>query len=126
MVDRLFSRTSQVLSSTAIHVPSSVSFVQKEFPLPSFTLLRSLQRDGANAIKAATTLLQEGALSSDVILISDEMYLQKSTQFHGGKYIGSNSDGELFSGIVVFMVVGPKRSVPVVVRAVPKTSVNGE
>lgn len=77
-------------------------------------------------MKVATTLLQEGAISSDVILMSDEMYLQKSTQFHSGKYIGSNSDGELFSGIVVFMIVGLKQSVPIVVRAVPETSINGE
>ena len=106
--------------------PQAYRLLQKEFPLPSFTLLQSLHRGGVNALKAAKTLLQEGTISSDVILMSDEMYLQKSTQYHGGKYIGSNSDGELFSGIVVFMVVGLKKSVPIVVRAVPETSINGE
>ena len=77
-------------------------------------------------MKIATTLLQEGTLSSDVILMCDEMCLQKSTHFHGENYIESNSDLEFFSGIVVFMIVGLKQSVPLVVRAVSETSINGE
>ena len=71
---------------------------------------------------AAKTLLEEGCISKDVILMSDEMYLQKSTQYHGGEYIGADGDGELFSGINVFMIVGLQKSVLIVVRASPETS----
>ena len=75
---------------------------------------------------AAKTLLAEGCISEDVILMSDEMYLQKSTKYHGGEYIGADNEGELFNGVNVFMIVGLKKSVPIVVRASPETSMTGE
>ena len=37
------------------------------------------------------------------------MYLQKGIQFHRGELVGANSDGELFDGIMVFMIVGLKK-----------------
>ena len=37
------------------------------------------------------------------------MYLQKGIQFHRGELVGANSDGELFDGIIVFMIVGLKK-----------------
>ena len=41
--------------------------------------------------------------------MADEMYLQKGIQFHRGELVGANSDGELFDGIMVFMIVGLKK-----------------
>ena len=58
--------------------------------------------------------------------MTDGMYLQKSTQYHGGEYVGADKDGNLFSGITVFMIVGLKQSVRVVVRASPETGITGE
>ena len=49
------------------------------------------------------------SLFSDVILMADEMYLQKGIQFLRGELVGANSDGELFDGIMVFMIVGLKK-----------------
>ena len=43
----------------------------------------------------------------------------KVTQYDGGNYIGADGHGNLFSGISVFMIVGIKKNVPVVVRAAP-------
>ena len=77
------------------------------------------------SVKVAKMLLDEGSISQDVVLMVDEMHLQKATQFHGGQYVGADNDGELFSGIVCFMVVGLKKSVPLIVRAVPETTVKG-
>ena len=37
------------------------------------------------------------------------MHLQKGIQFHRGELVGANSDGELFDGIMVFMIVGLKK-----------------
>ena len=60
------------------------------------------------------------------MVLFDEMYIQKSTQFHGGKHTGADEDGTFFKGVVVcFMVVGLKRSVPIVVKAVPETGGSG-
>ena len=51
------------------------------------------------------------------------MYIQKGTRFHGGKHTGADGDGNLLKSVVCFMVVGPKRSVPIVVKPVPETKV---
>ena len=54
------------------------------------------------------------------------MYLQKSSQFHGGDYIGEDEHGELYTGVVVFMITGLKRTVPTINKACPETSIEGE
>ena len=58
--------------------------------------------------------------------MADEMYLDKGTQFHGGQYIGADEDGALYKGVVVFMIVGLKKSIPIVVKATPEKSVHGD
>ena len=47
------------------------SLLLNEFPLPSISYLGQL---------AATLLREEGKISEDVVLMLDEMYLQKSTE----------------------------------------------
>ena len=59
------------------------------------------------------------------MVLFDEMYIQKGTRFHDGKHTGADEDCTFFKGVVCFMVVGLKRSVPIVVKAVPETSVSG-
>ena len=46
------------------------------------------------------------------MLLIDEMYLQKSCQFLGGKSYAKDEHGEFYNGIVVFMVVGLRKSIP--------------
>ena len=53
------------------------------------------------------------------------MYLQKTSQNHGGSYVGENEQGELYKGILVFMISEIKETVPTVIKAVPETTVNG-
>ena len=40
------------------------------------------------------------------------MYVQKGTQFAGGEYVCTDEDGNLYKGVVVFMIVGMKESIP--------------
>ena len=40
------------------------------------------------------------------------MYLQKCEEYFGGEQIGSSKNGELYKGIVCFMIVGFKESIP--------------
>ena len=97
-----------------------------EFPLPSFSYLKNLSKGGIEPIKGLKLLLQEGKLSSDSALLIDEIYLQKSVQYHGGgKLIGKDEKGDFYNVILVFMVVGLKQSVPYVIKACPKTSLLG-
>ena len=106
--------------------PQCYRLLQEKLPFPSFSLLSKLHKGGISSLAAAKILLEAGSVSSDVILMADEMYLQQSTQYHGGKFYGEDTDGSLFKGIVVLMIVGLKQSVPIVVQAVPETSVTGE
>ena len=98
----------------------------EKFPFPSFSSLKRIQKGDINSITAAKTLLDKGKLSKDVILILDEMYLQKGTQFHGGDYVGANENGELYKGIMLFMISGLKETVPSVVKVCPEVTVTGD
>ena len=40
-------------------------------------------------------------------------------------HIGEDDHGTPYKGIVVFMIVGLKKNVPYVVKAVPETKING-
>ena len=46
--------------------------------------------------------------------------------YQGGEYVGANHEGQLYKGIVVFMINGLNNTVPTVVRASPEVSINGE
>ena len=52
------------------------------------------------------------------------MYLKK-VQYSAGKYVGADSDGNMYKSVVVFMLQGLKQSVPVVVKACPETEISG-
>ena len=63
----------------------SYKLLLEKFPLPSISLLNKLQQGGVDAFKTVKILREKGEISDDVILMADEMYLQKCTQFHGGE-----------------------------------------
>ena len=44
--------------------------------------------------------------------IFDEMYLQKNEEYLGREIIGCDDEGELYKGIVCFMIVGLNESIP--------------
>ena len=90
-----------------------------------FSLLKQLHCGDVDAIKSAEILLRNGSISSDCVPLMDEMYLQKSSQYHSEKYIGENSDGELYKGIIVLMIVGLKKSIPCVKESCAEVSING-
>ena len=88
--------------------------------------MEKLSRGSLDALKVAKKFLDTGKITKDCILLFDEMYLQKGTQYHGGKHICADEDGDLFKWVVCFMIVGLKKSVPIVVKAVPETCVSGD
>ena len=61
-------------------------------PLPSFSLLRKLKQGNLDSLKAVKYMLDAEQISKDVIVMVDEMYLQKSVQYVGGDYVGSDKD----------------------------------
>ena len=50
--------------------------------------------------------------------------MQKSAQYQSGQYVGVDEEGNLYKGIVVFMVAGLKQSIPFVVQAIPEMTFN--
>ena len=73
----------------------------------------------------AKLLKAKGKISRDVILMFDEMYLQKGSQFHGGNFVGEDEEGNLYKGIVCFMIVGLKENVPYIIKASPEVTFTG-
>ena len=65
-------------------------------------------------------------MSEDCTLLVNEVYLQKSVQFHSGNFIGQNKEGTLYKGIVAFMIVSLNRSIPFVIKSSPDITITGE
>ena len=92
----------------------SYKLLLEKFPLPSISTLHRIQAGGVDSLKAAKKQREKGHISSDVILMVDEMFLQK------------DEEGELYKGIACFMIVGLKKSVPQVIQAIPEITITGE
>ena len=60
----------------------------EKFPLPSISSLHRIQAGGVDSLKAAKKLPEKGHISSDVILMVDEMFLQKEASYQSGDYVG--------------------------------------
>ena len=54
------------------------------------------------------TLYEKGSFSRACILMIDEIYLQKSAQCQSGEYVVVDKEGNLYKGVVAFMIVGLK------------------
>ena len=67
-------------------------------------------------MKSAKLLRARGRISEDVILMIDEMYLQKSEEYHGGEIVGYDEEGKLYKGLVGFMII----------KSIPETKIEGE
>ena len=102
---------------------SACKLLLNHFPLPSIRLLNKLSAGGVEPLKSAKLLLNEKKMDKDVILLLDEMYLQKEVQYHQGQLLGTDQDGNLYKGIVTFMIVGLRKNIPFVVRAVPESKI---
>ena len=55
-------------------------------------------------------------VQKDVCLVFDEVYLQKNQGYFARETIGCDDKGELYMGIVCFMLVGLKESIPSVIK----------
>lgn len=103
--------------------PQAYKLLVEQLPFPS---LEKIKKGDVESITAAKSFLGKGKLSQDCILMLDEMYLQKGTQFHGGKYVGADETGNLYKGIMIFMISGLKETVPTVVKVCPEVTVTGD
>ena len=68
----------------------SYKLLLEKFPLPSISTLHRIQAGGVDSLKAAKKLREKGHISYDVILMVDEMFLQKEASYQSGDYVGEN------------------------------------
>ena len=98
----------------------------KKIALPSISLLNKIQQGGVNSIKTLKIFRESGQILNDCMLMVDEICLEKATQYHSGEYDGTDVGGNLYKGIVVFMIVGLKESISYIIQAIPEVKFSGE
>ena len=98
--------------------------ILEQVPMLSLLLFNKIQQGGVDALKALKTVHEKGSFSFDCILMINEVYLQKSAQYQSGEYVGVDGEGNLYKGIVAFMVVGFRLSIPFVVQVIPEVTFN--
>ena len=97
------SRKKRIFSSNVIRYSLLLSYtslqtyrlLMKEFPFPSLPLLKKITEGQLDAVKRTKSLKSQGVISEDVVLMFDEMYLQKCEEYCGGEIIGANENNEL-------------------------------
>jgi hypothetical protein len=104
----------------------SYKLLSTEFKLPSASFLRKMTSGTIDTLASAQLLKESGKISNDVILIFDEMYLQKCVEYSGGEMIGADENGVMYKGIVCFMIVGLQSNIPFVIKTTPEKEITGE
>ena len=92
----------------------------KQFPLPPLSLLKKLTEGGIEPLKAAKVLLEQGKIETHVVLLLDEAYLQKDSQYQDGKLVVADNEGKLYKGVMTFMINNLKKSIFFVIKAIPE------
>ena len=92
--------------------------------------MRKLNKCGLEPIKAARALLDHGKIGMSILLLLDEIYLQKDAQYQDedAQYQGGDVDGErnIFQGVITFMTNILYNSIPFVVKAVPEVKIESK
>ena len=86
----------------------SYKLLLDEFPLPSISLLNKIKKGNIDALEAAKLLLENNSISKDIVVLFDEMYLQKCVEYYGREFFGSYINNELYKSILCFMIIGLK------------------
>ena len=86
----------------------------------SLSLLHKTASSNVGTAALTTAFKQQGRISEDVTLILDEIYLQKSAEYIGGNTFRTNEDGDFYKGMLCFMIVGLKNSIPCVIKSAPE------
>lgn len=104
---------------------SSYRLLSQYFPFPSMSHLNHLCRGDVDPIKAIKILFEKQKIDRDVVLLMDEMYLQKEVQYQEGKLFGIDESGTMVRGIMTFMIVGLRNNIPFVIKAIPESKIEG-
>lgn len=67
--------------------------VLKKFPMHPISLLNKIKQGAADPLITLKMLDDRGDILCYLVFMVDEMYLQKTTQYQGGEYVGTNEEG---------------------------------
>ena len=62
-------------------------------------------------------LRERGEISGDLMLMVDEMYRQKGTQYQREKHVGADEEGNAYKGTAPIIVVGIEQKTSFIVQA---------
>ena len=102
----------------------SYRMLQQEFSLPSLSHSRKITQGSIDSYKASKLLLDKGCISADVLLVFDNMFLEKGEDYVNRHLYGSNASGELYECVMCFMIIGQQNNVPTVIKTVPVTKLD--
>ena len=71
-------------------------------------------------MKAAQALRENESSFKDIIFLFDEIHIQQTEEYVDGESFGCDGEGQLYKGLVCFIIIGLKKSVPYVIKAVPE------
>ena len=77
-------------------------------------------------VASAIILKENGKISFDVILIFDEIYIQRCEEYSGGASLCVDENGSLYNGVVCLMIAGLARNIPYVLQSIPKQNLVGD
>ena len=121
----LLSRYREIYIAIGIHVHSVIlNATGTLYITVIMSFLHKISSGTIDAVKFAQTLRNEDKISSDVCLMFGKIYLQKCEGYFAGDLVGCNSEGELYKGLVCFMIFGLKNSIPYVIKSSPETKIN--
>ena len=72
------------------------------------------------------TLKENKSISENVTLLFDEMYLQKCKEYVDCEMVETDEDGELYKGVVCFMIIALKSNIPDIISTVPGKEIRGK
>ena len=86
----------------------------EEFKLLLLSFLKKLSSDNIDLISSVKMLVEKGKIAPDIILIFDEICLQKCGEFPACESFGTIEAGCLKKGMVCFKIIGSKNNIPYV------------
>ena len=76
---------------------AAYKIIKQHLPLPSISLLEKLRSNKVAFLKAARLLKEQNKILTVVVLLVEEMYLQKCEQYAEGEYVSADLHGNLYN-----------------------------
>ena len=92
----------------------------------SLSLQHKTASGNVGTASVTTALKQQGRISGDFILILDKIYLQESEEYFGRDIFRTNEDRDLYKGMLCFVIIGLKNSIPCVIKSVPENELSDQ